>query len=485
MIQKSFFYSLFIVPYYFFYSSALAQELQLTKKDTSEVRFINQRKFFIYKVEKEETLYSISKKFKITQGEIEEFNLELKEGLKARMKLWIPAISLLKKEETVAEPKEKHHHDDVYHIAIMTALNIPEHVTKDSSLVDSVFVNSNLSVETLSNLEFYEGIMMAIDSLKKSKPKVHLHLFDTENDSLKTSILLKNPEMKKMDLIISNGSNATIKPINAYSKTNHISFASFTMNAGELIKDNKDAIVLTPSSLTQCQEMGKIAAEKFGQSNCIVLKTLAGKENERSMAFKKGWSGSSDKKIFEVDFSAIIKKTMTDSMTDYLKAIKSSLQLKEDNLVFVPSSSEEFVSTLINAMKEYSEQYRITLIGLPTWQHFETIDPLLFELLNVHIFTSSFINYNSTSSVAFRKKFYSIYTIEPTEGAFQGFDLMMLLGSELIKSGKNFRDHLTENCFKGLFSSYTFGKSSDYSFLENHYIAVCNYRNYELKKIND
>ena len=77
-----------------------ASAQSLTKKDTSEVRFVNSRKFFIYKVGKGETLFSISQKFRIPQEDIHQFNPDLaREGLKGKMKLWIPAYSWLKKED--------------------------------------------------------------------------------------------------------------------------------------------------------------------------------------------------------------------------------------------------------------------------------------------------------------------------------------------------------------------------------------------------
>src|SRR5688572_23915035 len=47
---------------------ATAQDYVLDKKDTSEVRYINKKKFFIYKVEKGETLYSLTKKFGVTEA---------------------------------------------------------------------------------------------------------------------------------------------------------------------------------------------------------------------------------------------------------------------------------------------------------------------------------------------------------------------------------------------------------------------------------
>ncbi len=476
-------YYLLLIAYYFLPFSAFAQENSLSKKDTADVRFLNQRKFFIYKVDKNESLFSISKKFNISQIEIIEFNSELKnDGLKPKMKIWIPAYSLEKKkgEKHVVVPKEEHHADETYSVALLLALNIPKNFSLDLSLVDSNFIMDVLDKETINNLEFYEGALLAIDSLKEKKLKVRLHVYDTENDSLKTAELLKKPEMKQMDIIISNCSLNVIKLINEFSKTNHLSFSSCSMNAGELLGDNRDAIAMLPASLTQCKEMGKFVAEKFRHDNCIILKTAMGKENERSFAFRRGWLDVSEDKLKEVDYSKYSKE-----LNKVLKAVKDSMSTKLNNLIFVPSSNEDFVTGLVNGLKEYSEEYKITLLGLPTWQYFETIDPILFELHNVNIFTSSFINYNNSITLGYRKKFYSLYNIEPTDGAFEGYDMMMILGSELMQHGRKFIGHLTEKPFTGLYSSYKFERTSENSFTENHYISVCRFQNYELKKINE
>src|SRR5436189_6261593 len=94
----------------------------LKEKDTTNVQFINSRKFYIYKVEKGETLFSISQKFKIPQEEIIQFNKDIeKNGLKAKMKVWVPAYSWLKK-DTVAEEKkpEEKIFEAIYDIGVIT-----------------------------------------------------------------------------------------------------------------------------------------------------------------------------------------------------------------------------------------------------------------------------------------------------------------------------------------------------------------------------
>lgn len=51
-------------------------------------------------------------------------------------------------------------------------------------------------------IEFYEGVLVALDSLKKDGLSIQMSVFDTGNDTAKTAAILRKPEMKTMDLII-------------------------------------------------------------------------------------------------------------------------------------------------------------------------------------------------------------------------------------------------------------------------------------------
>ncbi|MCX6292188.1 MAG: LysM peptidoglycan-binding domain-containing protein [Bacteroidetes bacterium] len=462
---------LFMLPFFL-----RAQDNALTKKDTAETRFLNQRKFYLYKPDKGETLYGIAKKFNVVQEEIKEFNPELKDGLKPKMKLWIPAASHVKKPEVKKETlvrEEPVVSERSCSIALLLSLNIPKNISMDPSLADSAVIGESMDKETLSNLQFYEGSLSALDSLQKKHFKIQLHVYDTENDSLKTSLILKNPALKKNNFIVSNGNAVVSKMISDFSKTHSARFISCAPNVSDVLSSNKETISMLPSSLVQCFEMGKFSANKFSHVNCLVLKTPLARENDRSAAFVNGWETGSKEKVKEVLY-----------LQDSVLLVKKALSKNADNLVFVPSSNEDFVSSLVNGLKEYSEEYRITIIGLPTWQYFETIDPLLLELFDVHIFSSSWIQLKDPVTMAFRKDFSDQYHTEPDEPAYLGFDAMMVAADDLINGHGKARESDSENILKGIYSSYRFEKNTSHDFFENHYISIGRYQDYELKKIH-
>src|SRR5205085_2038661 len=100
-----------------------------------------------------------------------------------KMKLWIPARSLVKKSEEKSADKEEKAENITYQIAFMTNFSIPKNISIDPSLVDTTVVGESIAEETVANLEFYEGALKAVDSLQRLNLKIHLFVFDTEGDS--------------------------------------------------------------------------------------------------------------------------------------------------------------------------------------------------------------------------------------------------------------------------------------------------------------
>jgi len=466
------FYSVFIFLFVFgFQTTVFGQQYILDKKDTAEVRFINKKKFYLYKVEKGETIYSITKKFNVTPEELTEFNPDLKDGLKNKMKLWIPANNLSKvTEQKKEEPKTK---KAVLHFSLLLPFNIDHHHVSNELLNDSMVLDETMSKETISSLEFYEGLLYALDTLTKIKDqKVELHVYDTRDDSLTALKILGKTEMLSSNVIYAWGANAVIRQTNSFSIKNKVPFFSSTLNTADLVKDNPYAVCMLPSSLTQCKQIGKYAGQLYPNSQAFIIKTAITKENDRSKAFKAGWK--------EMDKNAVVKE-LTFSKS-YLTVLEDSLSSVKQNVLFIPSSNEDFVSSLLNALNELSDKKKITVIGIPTWQYFETIDPALFEKLNTYLFSTSAINYDDEITLRFRSFFRDRYNTEPSDLAYQGYDLMNLISTNWKKDGKNFAENILREDFNGLFTTYHF-EATD-TFTENDHIILQQYKDYSLQKVN-
>jgi LysM repeat protein len=434
----------------------------ITSKDTAEVRFLNSRKFYIYKVGKGETLYSISQKFKIPQQEILEFNKDVaKDGLKNKMKIWIPAYSWLKneKDSVVSEAIEVVDRKKTFTIGVISTLDLPKMYVPDRSNIDSSYVDEPIRREIKTNLEFIEGVMLSAKAMKKDDSfKSHLHIIDSEGDSMRLRWKLKKET--GFNLIITNETGATLRQISSFCMTNGVKLISCGVNTTDMIRQNKDAISLLPSSLMQCELTGYFSAKYFPSAKMIALKTSSIKENERSSAFRTGYEkGRND------PFTLIDTRAGEEIPVD-------SLVKGKNNVIFVPSSNEDMVSGMLNSLKTKIVDYTVTIVGLPTWQYFESIDQKLYQECNVHLFSSGFIDYNSSVVYSFRKQFREKYNTDPGEAAYQGYDALTLAGKILHKGGKKSLDEKSVPELKGLYSEYEFRKTPGGEALENIIIHV-------------
>ena len=108
---------------------------------------------------------------------------------------------------------------ETFHIALLLPFNFPSPYETDSL---ERFFDNPWSVNTISSLEFYEGIILALDSLKKHGLHLELHTFICPDDSAETAKMLDNPDLKKMNLIIGSIFNRYINRVANFAKTNKI-----------------------------------------------------------------------------------------------------------------------------------------------------------------------------------------------------------------------------------------------------------------------
>jgi ABC-type branched-subunit amino acid transport system substrate-binding protein len=278
--------------------------------------------------------------------------------------------------------------------------------------------------------------------------------------------------MKNIDAIIDNSSLPVVRMVNKYSVLNDVDYFSFAPNSSDVLKNNRHGVSLLPSSLLQCSEMGNEMAKKFTYVNCMVIKTAVSKENDRAKAFKNGW----------IDVASGTSVKDLDCSKGFEMVIKS-LSKQNPNLIFVPSSDEDFVSGFFNTIVDTVDDYPVTIIGLPTWQYFQSIDPSLMEHMKVHIFNSADIHLEDESTITFRKKFRSQYSTEPSDAALQGYDAMMLVCSQIKLHKEKITTQLPEKTFKGLYTTYSFPKVAENAGMENQFIIVKKYENYELVEV--
>ena len=169
----------------------------------------------VHEVERKETLFSISQKYKININDILKLNPQLRNSrLKRKSKILIPVIETIQ-ENTLVEkdslPTEdyllrldsifvkKRKRDNQLNLSVLLPFR-SNTVNYDSiEEVESLFEDRNLYTITL---DFYSGILYAIEDLRELNVSINLNVFDTENSINKINEISSENSVKDSDVII-------------------------------------------------------------------------------------------------------------------------------------------------------------------------------------------------------------------------------------------------------------------------------------------
>ena len=169
----------------------------------------------VHEVERKETLFSISQKYKININDILELNPQLRNSrLKRKSKILIPVIESIQEKALVEKdslPKEEgllsldsifvKKRKRVNQLNLSVLLPFRSNTVNYDSIeeVESLFEDRNLYTITL---DFYSGILYAIEDLRGLNVSINLNVFDTENSINKINEISSENSVKDSDVII-------------------------------------------------------------------------------------------------------------------------------------------------------------------------------------------------------------------------------------------------------------------------------------------
>jgi len=436
-----------------------------------------------YTVKAKDTEYSIAKKYGLTVADLRAMNPELENGLKTGMVLQInpAAASKLPKQENQQvievikdsipekiEPKQK----EVRECKIQD--NMLQKNEVNIAILLPLFIGANEEINSKSKigLDFYAGAKIALDSLKKSGLNAQVFLYDTQNDSSKITEIINKPAFKSMDLIIGPLYTSAFKPVADFANNNSITILSPFAQSENILKNNKHVLKFTPDNKTMiCKAVNQLSAEN---KNAVFTLVYTKNETDRILAdsIKNSYLKFTGKNINTLEFTGV-----TELAEQLLEA--------NENFVIFPSTIQIQVIDFTVKLNAQRLGKRITLVGLNEWNAYDNIDFDLLNNLNFVYATQMHNNYEDTKNIAFRNNFKSEFKTEPSQYAFQGFDVTHFAATQLKLYGKNFSECLPKiPTYCGYNSCYSFQQIDPKNGYMNNYINVVQLIDFKPTKIN-
>jgi ABC-type branched-subunit amino acid transport system substrate-binding protein len=312
-------------------------------------------------------------------------------------------------------------------------------------------------------LDFYQGLMMGIDSASYTGLNFKVNVFDSRDDDSRLSVLSKKEALANSNLLIGPIFPDELKAIAAFSKTSKMPVVS-PLAASKPTEFNNPNLISIVNNIDQHGE--KIAdyiAKHFNAAQTIVVLINTKKTADDQFA-------APIRKRFAQKYANFIVQQYTSTYvfeTKMIKGKKYAVVLCSDDTRFVSPSL-----TKLYKLKNLSNGgYNINLFGHPNWaKQTYNIDQL--QDLNTIISSSYHIDYDNKQVVNFIKAYRHKYDFEPTEYAFKGFDIGFYFGQLLAKRGASFVDFLVKDKYKGLHNDFDFGYNAEYGFYNKHLLLL-------------
>lgn len=362
--------------------------------------------------------------------------------------------------------------------------------TRDTLLVDSLASRQvrKLLPATKSILSFYEGVLIALDSLEKLHIKVQLDLYDTGNSSNLIANVLKKQEFIETDLIIGPVDLKLQSIVSDYAAKNRIPMVAPFFESDELLDNNPYFIQVNPGKEYLMRKTADFISDAYYNKNFVIL-TL-GNYNQtkefdlvrmlREKFHKNGVYHNVENILFtQVDF--------TEGGTTGYWQVKKTLRSDMENVIFIPATEnraerEALLSRAINSLNVLADEFDITLVGVSDYPRFKSINTEYFHRLKLHYLTPNYVNYDSPAVNRFIDVYRQNFSAEPDMLSFRGYDLMMYFALAHARFGEPYLRCMASYELPLLQSDYNFQKVSDLGGYMNKSLYVLEYaRNFQVR----
>ena len=376
-------------------------------------------------------------------------------------------------------------------------------------------------------LQFYEGFMMAADSLT-SDYGLHLDLtvIDVHENTATAQTALNQLENHPVDLIIGPFFSKSFAVVQEYASRNDIMIVNPLSERESIILDAPNVVKLKPGPMAMVEELSDLIRIRYPKakvtlmtsgsltdslmvadleqvldttvrtdvlmSNAEMLELITKESIRRKMGKRVLSTLEVEGQIFSTrslgehpDGEIYFENQFQRLSFGEVETFKNHLSAARDNVLVAYGKDIVFATKILNTINKSTQKFPITLVGLPRWSEFDNL--LVPNLLNMNAiyFDDHFVDYNDSVALKFVDDFRSKYESEPMEYAFEGFDVGWYFLNALMEFGPRPMECLPYYHIPLLHTRYYFNKRRYEDGLENRYWNVYQYdsQSVELKPI--
>ncbi len=370
-----------------------------------------------YQIKPSETLYGLAKMFNISQEELISLNPVLKDSINLGMIIKVPHVKTpiveVKKPysfliKNIAEGKRKR-------LAILLPFNLPN-IENDS--LNSTTTRLKKDKFLNITLDFYSGVLHAIDSAKVLGLPIDVEIYDSQENKNSSSVatLIQNNKLNNASAIIGPfyQSNAEVAAL-LLKEENVPVISPLSKDSGNSIKNLYQTV---PSAETIKNRLFEYMRENHGK----ILAVVDPKKESTLKYINENQKGVS---LVTVNAGGVVSS----------ESFKSLLVKDKKNYVVMETANTMMIKSTIGLMLSAMNQYDVQLVVLEQNDALDGSEIKFEHLVKLKLMYPSLTRENASfEAYSFENKFKNENTVYPGAYATRGFDVtfdtMMRLSQE-------------------------------------------------------
>jgi len=310
--------------------------------------------------------------------------------------------------------------------------------------------------------EYYQGLLIAADSLKIAGFNIEITVFDTEKDTLKFKKMLNNEAIQNADFIIGPViKEGQLMMQNFKNKNNSFHLSPLFTFTKTIINDQR-AISAYPDLTFYADYFVNYLNKNSSVGNIVVL---VGKDvSDKLLA-------NYLKQIVKPEFPLKVKQIDIAKVTDIYK----NLSKENDNFIFIASNDENQINAALKMIADTSNAFKMNTFGLRKILDFNIINTEYWLKSNLHIISPFYIDYSNLLTKKFIETYRIYYETEPNEFAFVGYDQFIMTLSTFVQTNGSFKDLNKIAPHSLLANRYLLKEKNNASGLQNSYLHILKY----------
>lgn len=304
------------------------------------------------------------------------------------------------------------------------------------------------STESVSrnNMDFYSGVLLAVKDLADAGISTQLNVYDSSDE---THPILSE-DIDDSDLIIGPVSSTDLRMLLESDTDPRMVISPLDSRAEELAYRHSNFIQVPTPQMSQYKDiMNWIREDSMPGDTLIMIKEKTARQTEsvKQMILAADSSGLT---FIPFSYSILEGRDITEPLTSLMTATGT-------NRVVIASESEAFVNDVVrNLSILLYNKLNVVLYAPARIRNFETIEVENLHKTAAHISLGYLIDYDSQQVKNFLLKYRALYNTEPTQYAFQGYDIATYFIGMCGKYGSQWARKLDDGESQMLQSTFMF-----------------------------